>query len=493
MEKITLDLEKPEVAHIEQVRQDVDPAFEKKTMQVLDRRRVDWRLLPLMSALYAVSLMDRSNLNPARTAGMGQDLNLTVSNRYSTVSCLYFVPYILFQLPSNICLRFLGVRVWLTICVLCWGTAQLGMGFVKTWGQLALCRVLLGLFEAGFFPAMVFVITTWYTRHEVQKRLAVFYLSSIVIGGFSGIIGYGITFLKGKGGLNSWNWIFICQGILTVVLAILNYLFIADFPQKNTFLTAKQTNLVLARVEEDRGDSRPDDITISKVLHHLSDWTIWACGEWISHYEIQPNLHLLALMFMSSTMPAYAIAYFVTIILNSMGWDVRASLLLTTPPYVFAAISCFVFAWISDRTQKRAIFIALQALMTIVGLSVTGYASENGPRYFGLFLANAGASGCIPSVLAYSSNNVVSHSKRAVSTAVIISAGGVGGIFATTVFREQDFPRYLNGIWATIGCQFLILTLLGITSWTFVRRNRLSREGKLDGPLEGQPGFFYTL
>ncbi|KAF7361762.1 putative transporter C11D3.18C [Mycena venus] len=423
--------------------------------------------------------MDRSNLSVANNR---QALERLEWGWICTVSCLYFVPYILFQLPSNVLLRFFGVRMWLTICVLGWGAAQLGMGFVRTWGQLAMCRVLLGLFEAGFFPALVFVITTWYKRHEVQKRLAIFYLSSIVIGGFSGIVGYAITFLKGKGGLDSWNWIFIIEGILTVVLAILNYLFICDFPQKNTFLTAKQTNLILVRVEQDRGDSIPDDITVSKVLHHLempakSDWTIWAC----------------ALMFMSSTMPAYAIAYFVTIILNSMGWDVRASLLLTTPPYVFAAISCFIFAWMSDKTKRRAPFIAIQALMTITGIAVTGYARQNGPRYFGLFLANAGASGCIPAVLAYCSNNIVSHSKRAVSTAVVISAGGVGGIFATTVFREQDFPRYLNGVWATMGCQILMLVLLALTSWNFARKNRLSREGKLDGPLEGQPGFFYTL
>ncbi|KAF7376274.1 putative transporter C11D3.18C [Mycena sanguinolenta] len=503
----------------------VDADFEKKTMQVsrrrlvdlthiLDSRRIDWRLLPLMSALYAVSLMDRSNLScltttSARTAGMGTDLNLTVSTRYSTVACLYFVPYILFQLPSNVLLRFFGVRVWLTICVLGWGTAQLGMGFVKTWGQLAVCRVLLGLFEAGFFPALVFVITTWYKRHEVQKRLAVFYLSSIVIGGFSGLIGYAITFLKGKGGLDSWNWIFIIQGILTVVLALVNYLFTVDFPQKNTFLTTKQTNargmnsnsqLLLAERSRPFSSFYYESRKIAEILFLMkslfrkfctiwyalpfdcirkltvilkSDWTIWAC----------------AFMFMSATMPAYAIGYFVTIILNSMGWGVRASLLLATPPYVFAAISCFIFAWMSDKAKKRAPFIAVQALLTITGITITGFAKQNGPRYLGLFVANAGASGCIPAILAYasSSNNLVSHSKRAVSTAVVISAGGVGGIFATTVFREQDFPRYLNGIWATIGCQILMLVLLSLTSWNFIRKNRLSGAGKLDGPLEGQP------
>ncbi|KAJ7783325.1 major facilitator superfamily domain-containing protein [Mycena metata] len=457
MEKYSEKADVEEVEHAELQVRDVDPEFERKTI-----RRVDWRLLPLMSALYAVALIDRTNLsvkfpNSARTAGMAVDLDLTVSNRYSTVSCLYFVPYILFQLPSNILLKFFGVRLWLTICILGWGIVQLGMGFVKTWGQLTVCRVLLGLFEAGFFPALVFVITTWYKRHEVQKRLALFYLTSVVIGGFSGIIGYAITFLKGKGGLDSWNWIFIIQGILTIVLAILNHLFIAEFPQRNNFLTVEQTNLILSRVELDRGDSLPDEITLAKVLHHL-----------------------VSLMFMCATMPAYAVAYFVTIILNSMGWSVRNSLLLSTPPY---AISCFTFAWLSDKTKKRAPFIAVQAVMILVGMALTGYAKQNGVRYFGLFLSAAGSSGCVPAVLAY----------RAVSTAVIVSAGGVGGIFATTVFREQDFPRYLNGVWATIGCQLLMIVLLAITSWHFARKNRLLREGKLLAPLEGTPGFYYTI
>jgi len=199
-----------------------------------------------------------------------------------------------------------------------------------------------------------------------------------------------------------------------------------------------------------------------------------------------------ALMFMCATMPAYAVGYFITIILASMGWGVRDSLLLTAPPAVFGAVCCFAFAWISDKTRKRALLIAIQTLLTIIGLLITAYGKQHGVRYFGLFLTNGGASACVPAVLAYNANNVVSHTKRSVSTATIIAFGGIGGIFATTAYRQQDFPRYLNGIWATIGCQFLMLVLVSMTSYTFIRRNRLCREGKI-GPLEGQPGFFYTI
>jgi len=310
----------------------------------------------------------------------------------------------------------------------------------------------------------------------VQKRLAFFYLFSILLGGFSAIFAYALTLIAPRGGLNGWQWIFIIEGIITIVLGIFTYIFVADFPDKNRFLTEEQTKLVLDRVEKDRGDSLPDKMTWQKLRLHLSDWTMWA----------------FALMFLCATTPAYAIGFFITIILASMGFNVRDSLLLSAPPNVFAAMCTFGFAYISDRTQKRALLIAIQTVVTIIGLVVTAYAKNHGARYFGLFLAYGGASACVPGILSYNANNVVSHTKRSVSTAIIVSFGGVGGIFATTVYRQQDYPRYLNGIWATIGCQFLMLVLLAVTSYTFIRRNKLAREGKI-GPLEGQSGFYYTI
>jgi len=174
-----------------------------------------------------------------------------------------------------------------------------------------------------------------------------------------------------------------------------------------------------------------------------------------------------------------------------MGFSETMSLLLTTPPYIAAAISAFFFAWISDKTKKRAIWLGVQTLMSITGLMITGYAKPHGARYLGLFLINMGASGSIPGIIAYNANNVTTHTKRAVSTGVIVAFGGVGGVFATTVYRQQDFPRYLNGLWATMGCQFLLLTLLAVNTWILNRRNRLARLG--NGVLEETPGFLYTL
>jgi len=329
--------------------------------------------------------------------------------------------------------------------------------------------------EAGFFPGMVFIITTWYKRHKVQKRLSTFFLISILFGGFSSILGYALQLMKGQAGLNGWRWIFIMEGIITVLLGVVAFIWLPSFPDKNTFLTPEQTKLILDRVEKDRGDSVPDAITGEKVRRYLGDWTMWA----------------YALMFMNATMPSYAITYFITIILFSMGYDVAEALILTAPPYVAAAISCFIFAYFSDRTKKRGVFLVMCNFITIGGLLITLYAKNNGARYFGLFMANSGAQASVPLVIGYSSNNIVSQSKRAVSSALVVSFGGIGGIMATTVFRQKDAPLYANGMWTTIGCQLCTMVIVAILTLTYKKRNRLVREGKY--VAEGQPGFYYTF
>ncbi|KAJ3504365.1 hypothetical protein NMY22_g17950 [Coprinellus aureogranulatus] len=152
-----------------------------------------------------------------------------------------------------------------------------------------------------------------------------------------------------------------------------------------------------------------------------------------------------------------------------------------------------VFASISDRYQQRALTIAVQAGATIVGLLLLGFVPRPAWKYVGIFLAKAGSGGCVPGILAYSSNNVVSHTKRGVTTAVVVSFSGIGGIFATTVFRQADAPGYLPGIYTSLGCQVLLLLLLGITTIHFKERNIQVQQCPRAVPIEGKVGFEYTL
>jgi MFS family permease len=461
------------VPQLEDAASEYNKILEKKTLRLIDAR-----IVPLLGLLYSFALIDRSNLGIARVVGMGSagsDMDLTVGNRFSLVLILFYLPYTLLQLPSNLMLRKVGPKHWLGFCVLGWGAAQCAMGFATHWLWLLFFRILLGAFEAGFFPAQTLIVTTWYKRHEVQKRLAGFYVISIFASGFGPILAYMLSKLHGLLGIPGYAWIFIVEGSITMFLGYMAWLFLPDFPDNNTFLEPKQTAWVLRRIEEDRGDSIPDAITTSVVLNHLADWKLWAYG----------------LMFMCSVMPTAVIGFFVTIILKGMGWSTTEALFGSSPPFVFAAVSVMFFAWMSDKTRHRAGFIAIQVLLTIVGLLCTTYCTDGTLRYIGICLATAGSSGSIPGILAYSGNNVVSQSKRIVTTAVTTAFGGVGGVLATVVFRQQDYPRYLPGMWFTILSQVFMLVLLGVLTIYFWKENKRCREGKTE--IQGQPGFLYTL
>ncbi|KAF7362252.1 MFS domain-containing protein [Mycena venus] len=433
-------------------------------------RRVDWRLLPILGVLYALALIDRTNISIARVVGLDEDLGLSIGSRFSIVVGIYFVPYTLFQLPSNLLLRKVGPRKLLSFCVISWGTAQLGMGFVPNWQLLAFLRALLGTLEAGFFPSLVYIISTWYTRHEVQTRLAIFYVVAIILGGFSAFFAYALSLLSGKLGLAGWAWIFIIEGAITIALGILGWFFLPGFPDRNEFLSAEETTVVLNRVQNDRGDSLPDLLTWKKFVDAF-DWRVWA----------------YALMFLCATISTYGVGFFVTLILRGLGWSVSASLLLTRGQ----GISTVVSSRLSDYYRQRALFIAIQCAVAIVGWGLTGFAPAGLWRYGGLFLSNAGSSGSVIGILAYSSNNIVSQSKRAIVSSVVISAGGVGGLLASNIFTQASAPRYLPGIVVTIISQVLLLAILCATTVYFRRQNAWAiRES---AQLEGHPGFLYTL
>jgi len=445
-------------------------AWEKKTIL-----KIDLRLLIILGLCYAVSLIDRTNISVARVAGMQVSLRLDIGERYSIISLLFFVPYIIFELPSNILLKKVGTRHWLAGITTGFGIIMLGMAFVKNWWQLAICRVLLGLLESGFFPGCVYLVSCWYTRYETNSRMAVFYLTSMVISGFSNIIGYGMSTLNGRHGLIGWQWIFLLFGVITIALGIIAWFLIVEFPEKNKFLTQEQTAWVIQRIQIDRGDAVPDKLTLAKLKRHAADWKLW----------------IFALMFMAATTGAYAFAFFLPVILNGQGYSQELSLLLSAPPYVFAAIYTFILAVISDKTHMRTPFIALSSLVCIVGLTVAAYAPQAGVRYFGTFLVIAGTQSNVPAVITYSQNNILGNSKRAFTSALVIGFGGIGGIVASTVYRQADFPQYIPGLWTTIGLNLMTITFCVLMTLHFKAQNKKADEGRV--VLEGSAKFRYTI
>ncbi|KAG0650130.1 putative transporter [Hyphodiscus hymeniophilus] len=441
-------------------------------------RRVDLRLVVTLGSLYFISLLDRTNLGAASVAGMQKELGMNdKNNAYTIVSLVFFFTYAIFQAPALVFMRQLGPRIFLSAIVLMWGA---GFGFIPTWQGMAGLRVILGVLEAGFYPGCVYLLSTWYPRYDLQKRNALFYLIGSMASGFGGILAYGLQQMNGIAGHSGWRWIFIIEGLITCLLGIGSYFLIVDFPEDSPksfhFLNKAEAAFVVARIEHDRSDAFVEPFTVKGYLKHGLDSKVWA----------------FAWLYMMTTTCSYSIAYFLPIILrDGMGFSVAKAQCLTAPPYVAAAIVMAFQAWLADRMHLRGPTVVFNALMGIVGLSLLGYTSNNGVRYFGVFLATISCNANCPALLTYQSNNVRGQWKRAFTSATLVGGGAIGGIIGTTVFRAKDAPNYRPGMDATLLANALIVVIVAALSFKFHRANkRVDAGGK---PIEGLVGFKYTL
>ncbi|GES61377.1 hypothetical protein ATEIFO6365_0011003600 [Aspergillus terreus] len=450
----------------------IDEAHQKRVI-----RRVDLRLLPILGVMYSISLIDRTNLGLALVAGMQEDLGLDVGARYTIIVMVFFVAYIVFEIPSNIVLPKAGAANWLAFLGVSFGAILIGMGFTQSWVTMTICRVLLGTMEAGFLPGCTYLITCWYTRFEVGKRLAGFWLMSVVLNAFAAIFAYALTLLKGTHGLNGWRWIFIIEGAITCGVCLFGWFIIIDFPTKaDKFLKPEEKQFIIDRINYDRGDAEEDPMTLARILHHLKDW----------------KLYFWAFNLMASTLPGYAFSYFKTIILKEgMGWSTTTSQLLSAPPYVFAAAITYFSGWLTDKYRIRGPIIAVHQLLTCIGMVIMAYGGANGARYFGIFLGVGALQYCIPGVLAFQANNITSHSKRGVASATCLIGGGLGGIIASVAFKSSESPQYTTGIWVTFGISIASIIMTAIMDVYFIRMNRRAKEGGLQ--LEGMSDWYYTL
>lgn len=170
--------------------------------------KIDLRVIPVLSVLYLLAFLDRTNIANASVFGLVKDLNLA-GNEYNTALTIFFVPYILFEIPSNILLKRLKPHVWLSGCMFMFGVVTVCQGLVQGYSGLLTTRFFLGFFETGMFPGSFYLIGMWYKRHEAQKRYTFFFASTTLAGAFGGLLASAIGKMNGICGYLGWRWIFV--------------------------------------------------------------------------------------------------------------------------------------------------------------------------------------------------------------------------------------------------------------------------------------------
>ncbi|GMM34502.1 hypothetical protein DASC09_018270 [Saccharomycopsis crataegensis] len=401
----------------------------------IDHKKLMWKIdlcvIPPLSLLYFLAFLDRVNISNAKVYGITKSLGLK-GDQFNTCLTLFFVPYIFFEIFSNYALKTIKPHTWLSGCIFLFGCITIGMGFTKNFGGLAACRFLLGIFESGSFPAIFYILSTFYSSKESQRRFSAFFSCTCLAGGAGGAIAYKIKELDGRYGIHSWQWIFIVEGTFTAGLALLLYFIVPDFPENSRFLNEQERKFIKKKLEIYSSDSGFEiKNTLGDVARMFKDPIIW----------------VTALAYFGLIVPAYGYAYFATSIISSMGYTGSAANERSIYPWICAFGYTNIISFASDYYKKRIHFTMVNAVVAIAGLAIVlGCQNNSEARYAGCFLSAIGLYSAMPLLICWTSLNYGGHLRKGTGTAFFVGFGNIGGIISTYIFLAEDSPRYVKGL-----------------------------------------------
>ncbi|KZL78731.1 pantothenate transporter liz1 [Colletotrichum tofieldiae] len=452
--------------------------FSENELNVLEKnliRKVDMRMLPMMILMYTMNYLDRNAIGAARLGGLEDDLGLTVS-QFQTCVSIFFVGYILMQVPSNMFLNKIGRPAsYLAGCMGVWGILSACSGATQSYGGLLTTRFLLGFVQAAFYPGCVATLSSWYVRKELGVRTGLFYTGSMLSGAFSGLLAAGITTgMDDVRGLLAWRWVFVVEGSLTVAVAIGAHAILPDFPANTGWLTDEERQLAMWRMKVDAAGEEDWKSSSSQPLFDgfkmiMSDPINW----------------ILVLIVYGAASSISINSFFPTIV-SSLGKDRITTLLLTSPPYLLAAIVCAGVSWSADRTNERYWHTVGPLAFALVGFTISSTSTGVGPRYLGAMIMLPGIYTGFNMSMVWTANTIYRPTtKRAAAVAFNNAVSTVSSIYGSYLYPNNAAPRFVVAFGVNAGMAFLAIVASTVLHFVLKRENRKlilkEQEAEADG------------
>jgi len=319
-------------------------------------RAISWRIIPFLIVAYFFSYLDRVNLGFAALT-MNAELKFSPLI-FSWGAGIFFIGYFLFEVPSNLALEKFGASRWIARIMVTWGIISAVMAWVSGPWSFYILRFLLGVAEAGFFPGIILYLTYWYPAEYRARFLAAFAIAvpvSTVIGApISGLL----LGLDGVMGFKGWQWLFLIEGIPSILLGVVSWFYLTDKPGKATWLTAEQKTWLASRLDV--------EVAAKQAAQHMS------LGQALS----SPRVLILSLVYFGFVGALYGMQFWLPQIVKAFGFSNAQTGFVTAVPYLFGSIAMILWARHSDHTRERVWHVALALLLTAVALGASSFTSD---------------------------------------------------------------------------------------------------------------------
>jgi ACS family tartrate transporter-like MFS transporter len=328
----------------------------KSELETSTIRAISWRLIPFLVVAYFFSYLDRVNLGFAALT-MNAELKFSPTI-FAWGAGIFFIGYFIFEVPSNLALEKFGASRWIARIMVTWGIISALMSLTSGESSFYILRFLLGVAEAGFFPGIILYLTYWYPAEYRARFLAAFAIAvpiSTVIGApVSGLL----LGLDGAMGLKGWQWLFIIEGVPSVLLGIVTWFYLTDKPERADWLTAEQKAWLATKLNA--------EIAAKQAAKHLT------LGEALT----SPKVIALSLIYFGFVGALYGMQFWLPQIVKAFGLTNAQTGFVTAIPYLFGTVAMILWARHSDASRERVFHVGAPLLLTAVALGVSSYVSD---------------------------------------------------------------------------------------------------------------------
>ncbi|SPO06249.1 related to putative tartrate transporter [Cephalotrichum gorgonifer] len=433
-------------------------------------RRVDWRIMSVCSILFLLKNIDADNVSNARIMNKGTDRNIMTqlgmtSDEYNLLAVLYYVPYIVFEAPSNLLLKRFKPSTWQSRIMISWGIALLLHVPVSNKGGIFTTRFLLGLFEAGMFPGVILQMTYWYRPDEMSIRLLYFYILGNLSGIFSGLLAFAFDTVSGARGISGWQWLFLSEGLITVVFGVVVKFILPDFPPTAKWLTDREKAFIQARLPPNAPRAEEQNFKLSEIVESLKDIRLW----------------LFTLIWATFTVGTSGVRFYQPTVIANLGFTTIAKAqLLNVPISILSIIVIGVTGFFADNAKlPRPVYpLGVFAIVLACYGVLVAYPS-NGAVYAATLIGNAFTSAFFPLMWPWRVQTTSRATGSAFSIGFVNSYGQIGGAVGPQIFRQKYAPRYKESFASAMGvvsaCVLVTLVTWWVTRKTEADTRRLKR------------------
>jgi MFS transporter, ACS family, tartrate transporter len=407
--------------------------------------KITWRIVPFLMVAYFIAFIDRVNAGFAALQ-MNHDIGLTQA-AFGLGGGLFYVTYVLFEIPSNLAMKKVGARLWIARIMVSWGLVSAAMAFVTGPNSFYAVRLLLGAAEAGFFPGVILYLTYWFPR-EYRARIIAIFMVAIPVSSFLGSpISASLLQTDGMLGLRGWQWMFILEGVPAMLLGLATVFVLPDGPSSARFLTPEERELVARKLDNEAAD----DTTTTR---HASLWAIMS------------DKYVLAASFIyaGASGASQCLSLWQPQIIKSFGLTNMETGLLNSIPFGIASVLMIIWGRTSDRTGERIWHTAIPLALLAASLAASLAANSLVPTILILCVAVT-ATYIVKGPFWALSTEWLSAGSAAAGIAQINAIGNIGGFIGTWLLgvikdATGSYPLGLLPLAAisAVGC-LLVLTI----------------------------------